>query len=37
MIKKDIQTLDVGGVIELFEVDASKIGGDIYRLHNGVN
>lgn len=33
MITEDIQRLEVGEIIELFEVDATVLGGEIYRFH----
>lgn len=37
MITQDIQTLSPGALVELFEIDATTIGGDVVRFHNGVN
>lgn len=37
MIESDIQTLDPGKLIELFELDASEIGGSVLRFHNEAN
>ena len=37
MISSDIQKLNPGSLIELFEMDDSASGGDILRWHNGVN
>lgn len=36
-IKSDIQLLSPGTLVELFEVDATAIGGSILRWHSGVN
>lgn len=36
-IYADIQSLEVGQIVELFELDATSIGGSITRFHNGVN
>lgn len=33
MITEDVQKLEVGEIIELFEVDATTLGGEIYRFH----
>lgn len=33
MITADVQTLEPGNWVELFEVDAQDIGGDVYRFH----
>ena len=37
MINSDVQKLDPGQLIDLFELDPTAIGGDIIRWHNGVN
>lgn len=37
MIETDIQKLDAGAIIDLFELDATNIGGELLRWHNGVN
>lgn len=37
MIESDIQKLNPGSIVELFELDATALGGDILRWHNGVN
>lgn len=38
MISSDIQKLNPGAIIELFELDTTAIGGtEVYYLHNGVN
>lgn len=36
-VESDIQKLDPGAIVELFELDASNIGGDINRFHAGTN
>lgn len=36
-IAKDIQSLNPGGVVELFELDATILGDSIYRFHAGTN
>ena len=36
-IQEDIQKLDAGTLVELYVVDATAIGGDVVRLHSGVN
>lgn len=36
-IQSDVQTLTPGSLIELFELDATAIGGTILRWHSGVN
>jgi lambda family phage minor tail protein L len=37
MIESDIQQLAPGALVDLFELDASAIGGDVIRWHAGVN
>ena len=37
MIESDIQQLNPGQLVDLFELDASGLGGDVLRWHNGVN
>lgn len=37
MIKSDIQKLAPGAIVDLFEIDATALGGSVIRLHNGVN
>lgn len=32
-IKGDIQTLEPGALVELFEIDATDISGDVLRFH----
>lgn len=36
-IKADLQSLEPGSMVELFELDATSLGGDLLRFHNGVN
>lgn len=36
-ISADIQTLEPGAVIELFELDLTSLGGDVLRFHAGTN
>ena len=36
-IKQDIQSLAPGAIVELFELDATSIGGTVVRFHNGLN
>lgn len=36
-IRGEIQKLNPSAIIELFEIDATNIGGSIYRFHNGKN
>jgi len=36
-IKADIQTLNTGAVITLFELDLTTLGGTVFRWHSGVN
>lgn len=36
-IQQDIQRLEPGRMIELFELDATTLGGDVLRFHNGTN
>lgn len=36
-IKADLQSLQPGAMIELFELDATALGGDLLRFHNGLN
>ena len=36
-IESDVQKLDPGTLIELFELDATAIGGSLLRWHNGIN
>lgn len=36
-IASEIQRLDPSSIIELFELDATELGGDIFRFHNGTN
>lgn len=36
-IASEIQKLDPSSVIELFELDSTSLGGDIFRFHNGTN
>lgn len=37
MIESDVQKLDPGQMVVLFELDATAIGGDVLRWHSGVN
>lgn len=37
MIESDVQKLNPGALVDLFELDATTIGGDLLRWHNGVN
>jgi phage-related protein len=37
MIQADIQKQDPGSIIELFELDATSIGGTLLRFHSGTN
>lgn len=37
MISADIQKLAPGSLVDLFELDATNIGGEVIRWHNGVN
>jgi lambda family phage minor tail protein L len=37
VIESDVQKLNPGSIVELFELDATAIGGDIVRWHSGVN
>lgn len=34
MIITDIQTLEPGGYVQLYELDASELGGELYRFHS---
>ena len=36
-VAADIQKPDPGALVELFELDATALGGDVLRWHNGVN
>lgn len=36
-IQQDLQKLEPGAIVELYELDATAIGGSITRMHNGVN
>jgi len=36
-IKSQIQKLDPGAVVELFELDLTKLGGPVLRFHAGTN
>lgn len=36
-IRQDIQSYAPGSIVELFELDATSIGGDVTRFHNGQN
>lgn len=36
-IKSDIQKLDPGSLVELFTLDATSIGGDVFHFHAGTN
>lgn len=36
-IAAEIQKLDPSSVIELFELDSTELGGEIFRFHNGTN
>jgi lambda family phage minor tail protein L len=36
-IEQDLQKLDPGQLVELFELDATALGGGVTRMHNGVN
>lgn len=37
MIESDVQSLNPGQIVDLFELDATALGGDVLRWHNGVN
>lgn len=37
MIESDVQKLNPGAIVDLFELDATTIGGTVLRWHNGVN
>ena len=37
MIETDVQKLNPGAMVDLFELDTTELGGDILRWHNGVN
>jgi len=37
VIESDVQKLNPGQLVELFELDATALGDDIYRWHSGVN
>jgi len=37
VISSDVQKLNPGSLVELFELDATAIGGDVLRWHSGVN
>lgn len=37
MIAADIQSLDPGAIVELFELDATNVGGSVSRFHAGTN
>ena len=37
MIETDVQKLNPGAIVEMFELDATQPGGDVLRWHNGVN
>ncbi len=37
MIESDVQKLNPGAIVEMFELDATALGGDILRWHSGVN
>lgn len=36
-VSAEIQRLDPSSIIELFELDATDLGGDVFRFHNGTN
>lgn len=37
MIESDVQKLNPGAIVEMFELDATELGGDVLRWHSGVN
>lgn len=37
MIESDVQKLAPGAIVDLFELDATALGGSVIRWHNGVN
>lgn len=37
MIQQDLQQLQPGYLVELFELDCTSVGGDVLRFHNGSN
>lgn len=37
MIESDVQKLNPGALVEMFELDATAVGGDVLRWHSGVN
>jgi len=37
VIESDVQKLAPGAIVDLFELDATPLGGDVLRWHNGVN
>ena len=36
-LTSEIQKLDPSSMIELYELDATELGGDVVRFHNGTN
>lgn len=36
-IEQDLQTLNAKAIVELFELDATGVGGELFRFHNGKN
>jgi lambda family phage minor tail protein L len=37
VISSDVQRLNTGSLLEMFELDATAIGGELFRWHSGVN